>query len=93
VAVFASGGMSHFVIDEDFDQRFVSALRNGDKDYLCSIPLAHLQSGTSELKSWISLAGLMEDMKVEMHQLDYVPCYRSIAGTGTANGFFWWDVK
>jgi OH-DDVA oxygenase/3-O-methylgallate 3,4-dioxygenase len=35
----------------------------------------------------------MEDMKVEMHQLDYVPCYRSMAGTGTANGFFWWDVK
>ena len=93
VAVFASGGMSHFVIDEDFDQRFITALRNGDKDYLCSIPLAQLQSGTSELKSWISLAGLMEDMKVEMHQLDYVPCYRSSAGTGTANGFFWWDVK
>lgn len=93
VAVFASGGMSHFVIDEDFDRRFINALRNGDKDYLCSIPLAQLQSGTSELKSWISLAGLMEDMQVEMHQLDYVPCYRSIAGTGTANGFFWWDIK
>jgi OH-DDVA oxygenase/3-O-methylgallate 3,4-dioxygenase len=93
VAVFASGGMSHFVIDEDFDQRFITALRDGDKDYLCSIPLAQLQSGTSELKSWISLAGLMQDMKVEMHQLDYVPCYRSSAGTGTANGFFWWEVK
>ena len=93
VAVFASGGMSHFVIDEDFDQRFIAALRNKDKDYLTSIPLLKLQSGTSELKSWISLAGLMEDMNVEMHHLDYVPCYRSPAGTGTANGFFWWDVK
>lgn len=93
VAVFASGGMSHFVIDEEFDQRFITALRNKDKAYLTSIPLPQLQSGTSELKSWISLAGLMEDMNVEMHQLDYVPCYRSAAGTGTANGFFWWDVK
>ncbi len=93
VAVFASGGMSHFVIDEEFDQRFISALRDKDKDYLTSIPLPKLQSGTSELKSWISLAGLMEDMKADMHQLDYVPCYRSAAGTGTANGFFWWDVK
>ncbi len=93
VAVFASGGMSHFVIDEDFDQRFIAALRDGDKAYLTSIPLPQLQSGTSELKSWISLSGLMEDMEVEMHQIDYIPCYRSPAGTGTANGFFWWDVK
>jgi OH-DDVA oxygenase/3-O-methylgallate 3,4-dioxygenase len=54
VAVFASGGMSHFVIDEEFDRKFVGALKSRDKDYLTSIPLKHLQSGTSELKSWIS---------------------------------------
>src|SRR5262249_3599834 len=59
VAVFASGGMSHFVIDEEFDRKFVSALKSRDKDYLTSIPLKDLQSGTSELKSWISLAGLL----------------------------------
>jgi Catalytic LigB subunit of aromatic ring-opening dioxygenase len=93
VAVFASGGMSHFVIDEEFDRKFVSALKRKDKEYLTSIPLAELQSGTSELKSWISLAGLLEPMKTEMHELDYVPCYRSPAGTGTANGFYWWDIK
>ncbi len=93
VAVFASGGMSHFVIDEDFDRKFVAALKKKDKKYLVSIPLAELQSGTSELKSWISLAGLLEPMKTEMHELDYVPCYRSPAGTGTANGFYWWDIK
>ncbi len=92
VAVFASGGMSHFVIDEDFDRAFVGALRTGDKDYLTSIPLKALQSGTSELKSWISLAGLLEDTGAEMHEIDYVPCYRSPAGTGTANGFYWWDM-
>jgi hypothetical protein len=93
VAVFASGGMSHFVIDEDFDRKFVAALKRKDKDYLTSIPLAELQSGTSELKSWISLAGVLEPMKTEMHELDYVPCYRSPAGTGTANGFYWWDIQ
>ena len=60
VAVFASGGMSHFVIDEEFDRKSVSALKSRDKDYLSSIPLKDLQSGTSELKSWISLAGLLE---------------------------------
>ncbi|CAN0423136.1 unnamed protein product, partial [Phaeothamnion confervicola] len=93
VAVFASGGMSHFVIDEDFDRKFVAALRKKDKEYLTSIPLAELQSGTSELKSWISLAGLLEPMTARMHELDYVPCYRSPAGTGTANGFYWWDIE
>jgi hypothetical protein len=93
VAVFASGGMSHFVIDEEFDRKFVAALKRRDKDYLTSIPLKDLQSGTSELKSWISLAGLLDGMGTDMHEIDYVPCYRSPAGTGTANGFYWWDVN
>lgn len=93
VAVFGSGGMSHFVIDETFDQRFVTAMKNKDKKYLTSIPLRDLQSGTSELKSWISLAGVLEDVTGDMHEIDYVPCYRSPAGIGTANGFYWWDIK
>ncbi len=93
IAVFASGGMSHFVIDEAFDRRFIKALGERDKEYLKNIPLSELQSGTSELKSWISLAGLMEDMSVQMRVIDYIPCYRSAAGTGTANSFVWWDVK
>jgi hypothetical protein len=92
VAVFASGGMSHFVIDESFDRRFVTALRNKDKNYLTALPPRELQSGTSELKSWISLAGVLENLKADMHELDYIPCYRSSAGTGTANGFYWWDI-
>ena len=93
MAVFASGGMSHFVIDEEFDRKFVGALKQRDKNFLTSIPLKELQSGTSELKSWISLAGLLEDSKAEMNEIDYVPCYRSPAGTGTANGFYWWDLQ
>jgi len=93
VAVFASGGMSHFVIDEEFDRRFVAALKRSDTDFLTSIPLQDLQSGTSELKSWISLAGLLEGSKTEMREIDYVPCYRSPAGTGTANGFYYWQIQ
>jgi hypothetical protein len=93
VAIIASGGMSHFVIDESFDERFITALRQRDRDFLTAIPLNQLQSGTSELKSWISLAGFLEKSDAHMHQVDYVPCYRSPAGTGSANGFFWWDRK
>jgi hypothetical protein len=93
VAVFGSGGMSHFVIDEEFDRSFVTAMKARDKNYLTAIPLKTLQSGTSELKSWISLAGVLENEKAAMHEIDYVPCYRSPAGTGTANGFYWWDLR
>ena len=71
----------------------VGALKSRDKDYLTSIPLKDPQSGTSELKPWISLAGLLEGASAEMHEIDYVPCYRSPAGTGTANGFYWWEMK
>ena len=85
--------MSHFVIDEEFDRRFVAALKRSDTDFLTSIPLQDLQSGTSELKSWISLAGLLEGSKTEMREIDYVPCYRSPAGTGTANGFYYWQIQ
>ena len=92
VALFASGGMSHFVIDEQFDRKFVTAMKNRDKNFLSAIPLKELQSGTSELKSWISLAGAIENETAPMNEIDYVPCYRSPAGTGTANGFYWWDL-
>jgi OH-DDVA oxygenase/3-O-methylgallate 3,4-dioxygenase len=84
--------MSHFVIDEQFDRKFVTAMKNRDKNYLSAIPLKELQSGTSELKSWISLAGAIENETAPMNEIDYVPCYRSPAGTGTANGFYWWDL-
>ncbi len=93
VVVFGSGGMSHFVIDEAWDRRFIEALRDKNREFLSHIPLRQLQSGTSELKSWISVAGAMEEMDTEFHEVAYVPCYRSDAGTGTAQGMFWWGVR
>ncbi len=92
VAVFASGGMTHFAIDEEFDQRFVRALREKDAAFLSSIPLSTLQAGTSEFKTWISLAGVLEAETGEMHEIGYIPCYRTPAGTGTAQGMYWWNV-
>jgi hypothetical protein len=49
-------------------------------------------SSTSESKSWISLAKALEEMTTDMYAIDYVPCYRSLGGTGTANGFYWWNI-
>jgi len=90
VAVFGSGGMSHFVIDEDLDQLFMEALANRDAKTLTSLDEKYFQTGTSELKNWIAAAGILFDTALEGGVIDYVPCYRSEAGTGTANGFVSW---
>ncbi|MFZ2103171.1 MAG: hypothetical protein WAU86_21665, partial [Oricola sp.] len=93
VVIFGSGGMSHFTIDEEWDHRFMKAMQEKDREFLQTIPISDLQSGTSEMKSWISAAGAMEELETEMHEIAYVPCYRSEAGTGTAQGMYWWSVK
>ncbi|TAJ74176.1 MAG: protocatechuate 3,4-dioxygenase [Sphingobium sp.] len=90
VAVFGSGGMSHFVIDEEVDQAIFKAIAERDADYLMNIDEQTLQSGTSELKNWIGAAGCLFDTGLSGGVVDYVPCYRSEAGTGTANGFVAW---
>lgn len=90
VAVFGSGGMSHFVIDEDLDRHVIDAVDRRDGQYLCGLSEQTLQSGTSELKNWIGAAGCLFGTDLKHRFADYVPCYRSEAGTGTANGFVAW---
>lgn len=91
IAVFGSGGMSHFTIDEDFDRMFMQAIADRDAERLCSIEESWLQSGTSELKTWIAAAGALFETELGGEVVGYVPCYRSEAGTGTANGFMAWS--
>jgi len=90
VAVIASGGLTHFVIDELFDRKVLEAMETGDIETLTSLPEAMFQSGTSEIKNWIVAAGMMAEAGLKMKLLDYVPCYRSEAGTGSAMGFAHW---
>ena len=91
VAVVGSGGMSHFCIDEDLDARFLDALCSRNVDAICGIEQDLLQSGSSELRNWIVAAGVLFDTNLSGDVVDYVPCYRSDAGTGTANGFVCWN--
>jgi OH-DDVA oxygenase len=93
VAVFGSGGMSHFVIDEEFDRMLIDALQGRDAERLCSIGEEYFQSGTSELKNWIGAAGCLFETDLTGPLVDYVPCYRSAAGTGTANGWIAWNTR
>lgn len=93
VAVFGSGGMSHFVIDEAFDAKIIEAIQAHDAETLCSIGEEYFQAGTSELKNWIAAAGCLFETDLSGDLIDYVPCYRSEAGTGTANGWLAWNRK
>ena len=90
VALFASGGLSHFVIDEQLDLALIEALRKRSAVELVGLREELLQSGSSEIKNWIALAGAMANSESDFRLVDYVPCYRSEAGTGTANAFVYW---
>jgi len=90
VALIASGGLSHFVIEEDLDEHIIAGLKNKDEKKLTDLPNIRFNSGTSEIRNWIVLAGAVADDGLEMELVDYQPCYRSEAGTGCAMGFAEW---
>ena len=90
IAVAASGGLSHFVVDEEMDARLLEAMRTRDYERLVSEPDIHFRSGTSEIKNWIVLAGIIAETDLSMRILDYAACYRTEAGTGSGMGFATW---
>ena len=91
VALIASGGLTHFVIDETVDQMFLAAIRNRDMAEFRALGEAVFEDGTSEIKNWVPLVGAMATLGLEPELVDYVPCYRSEAGTGNAMGFVTWQ--
>lgn len=88
VGIIASGGLSHVIIDEEIDSTIIEGLQKKDKNKLFSLPVEKLVLGTSEIRNWIVAGGAMEPM--DMKLIDYIPCYRSEAGTGCAMGFAQW---
>ena len=90
VAVFGSGGMSHFVINEEFDHQLLDAIQTRDADYVKAISPKLMKDGTSELLNWISASGCLFQTQLSGDLIDYVPCYRTEAGSGTAQGFLTW---
>jgi OH-DDVA oxygenase/3-O-methylgallate 3,4-dioxygenase len=90
VAVFGSGGMTHFVINEEFDHALIDAIQSRNADFLKAINPNLMKDGTSELLNWVSASGCLFQTSLSGSLIDYVPCYRSEAGTGTAQGFVTW---
>ncbi|MES1980401.1 MAG: extradiol ring-cleavage dioxygenase [Pseudomonadota bacterium] len=88
VAVVASGGLSHFLCEEAFDRRIVEALQTNDTDFLMQIPQEAMLSGSSEIRNWIMVAGMVAGMKADF--TEYIPVHRTPAGSGIGLAFMSW---
>jgi 3-O-methylgallate 3,4-dioxygenase len=90
VGLIASGGLSHQVVDEELDRQVITALTEGDADVLRSLPRARLNRapGTPEILNWVTVAAAMAPSRMQL--VDYLPCYRSLAGTGHGVTFGYW---
>lgn len=89
VAVIASGGLSHFVVDEDLDQAVLEGIIARDGAALGALSRDRLRSGNSEILNWVAAAGALEELSASV--LDYVPGYRTPAGTGAGMAFAQWQ--
>jgi hypothetical protein len=88
VGVIASGGLSHFLVNEELDGKVVQSLRDRDYDALKSLPARLLNSGSSEIRNWIAVAATATDLSLDW--ITYVPGYRSRALTGVGLCFAHW---
>lgn len=90
VGVLASGGLSHFVVDEALDQAVIEALRRKDLAALAALDPKRLQAGSSEIRNWIIAGAAVTDLDLDW--VRYVPGYRSPALTGTGLCFAAWKT-
>ena len=88
VGIIASGGLSHFLVDEDFDRAILKACAGKDAKFLQNLPRNKLHAGSSEILNWVGIAAACEHL--DLNWFEYVPGYRTPAGTGTGLSFAIW---
>lgn len=89
MAVIASAGMSRFIVDEEIDRLVLKALQEKDARTLCPMPKNRLLSAAAEIKGWVTLGGTVDHLEMEL--IDYLPVYRTPAGTGGGWAFARWQ--
>jgi catalytic LigB subunit of aromatic ring-opening dioxygenase len=89
VGVAGNGGLSAGVLREDVDRRMLDSLQKRDLSALKALPYKWIQGPSGEIYNWIGAAGALEGL--EMHLVDYIPAYRSPAGTGCGMAFAVWS--
>jgi hypothetical protein len=88
IGIIASGGLSHFLVDEEFDRAILKACADKDAAFLQNLPRNKLHSGSSEILNWVGIAGACEHL--DLNWFEYVAGYRTPAGTGTGLSFASW---
>lgn len=88
--VIASGGLSHFVVDTELDAMLLEGMRSGDLGALAALPAGRMNSGTSEGRNWLVAAGAGGAAGLRHQWSEYIPAYRSPAGTGIGLAFGLW---
>lgn len=59
--ITASGGLSHFIIDEEIDRMLLDGLLSKNKEKLSKLPVERLLVlGTAEGLNWITAAGALK---------------------------------
>jgi len=85
----ASGGMSHFRVEEDLDRSIFDAIKRKDLAFLGALQPYRLLAGSSELRNWIVAAAAAAHLDVTWSA--YIPGYRTLALSGTGLGFARWS--
>ena len=89
VGLLASGGLSHFVVEEEMDRAVIEALRRKDLEFLACLDPRRLKAGSSEIRNWIVVGAAAVDL--DLTWISYTPAYRTPALTGTGLAFARWS--
>ena len=89
VAVLACGGLSVGIVDEEMDRLALAGMAERDMEKLGSLPRTWPQGSQGEVLCWIAAAGASDHLQMDL--LEYIPGYRSPAGTGCGLAFARWQ--
>jgi 3-O-methylgallate 3,4-dioxygenase len=89
IGLLASGGLSHFVVEEAMDRAVIDALHRKDLDFLAGLDPRRLKAGSSEIRNWIVVGAAAVDL--DLTWVSYTPAYRTPALTGTGLAFARWS--
>ena len=89
VGVLASGGLSHFAVDEAMDRAVIDALRTKDHAFLAALDARKLKAGSSEIRNWLVVGRAADEL--DLSWVSYTPAYRTPALTGTGLCFARWS--
>jgi len=89
VGIMASGGLSHFRVEEDLDRSVFEAIKRKDLDFLGALKPYRLLAGSSEIRNWIVAAAAATHLTMTWSA--YIPAYRTLALSGTGLGFARWS--